>query len=68
MRLDPGQDNVPSGARARLSVVERDGVVWIWMGDPARADDTKIVELPWLADHGWTLTPSYLASRRTPSC
>jgi phenylpropionate dioxygenase-like ring-hydroxylating dioxygenase large terminal subunit len=41
-------------------VIERYNVVWIWMGDPARADDSKIVELPWLDDKGWTLTPGYL--------
>ena len=49
----PGQDSVPSGARVRAyPVAERYNVVWIWMGDPARADDSKIVELPWLADTG----------------
>jgi phenylpropionate dioxygenase-like ring-hydroxylating dioxygenase large terminal subunit len=57
----PGQDMVPSSARVRAyPVAERYNVIWIWMGDPARADDTKIVEMPWLSDHGWTLTPSYL--------
>ena len=36
----PGQDTVPSGARVRAyPVAERYNVVWIWMGDPARADD-----------------------------
>jgi phenylpropionate dioxygenase-like ring-hydroxylating dioxygenase large terminal subunit len=57
----PGQDSIPSSARVRAyPVAERYGVVWIWMGDPARADDSKIVELPWLDDKGWTLTPGYL--------
>ncbi len=38
----PGQDTVPSGARVRAyPVAERYNVVWIWMGDPARADDCK---------------------------
>ena len=38
----PGQDTVPSGARVRAyPVAERYGVVWIWMGDPARADNFK---------------------------
>jgi phenylpropionate dioxygenase-like ring-hydroxylating dioxygenase large terminal subunit len=57
----PGQTAVPSSARVRAyAVAERFNVVWIWMGDPARADAGKIVELPWLADPGWTLTPGYL--------
>ena len=30
------------------------------MGDPARADESKIVDLPWLASKDWTLTPGYL--------
>ena len=57
----PGQDTIPSSARVRAyPVVERYNVVWIWMGDPARADDSKIVEMSWLDDKGWTLTPGYL--------
>ena len=57
----PSQATVPSGARVRAyPVAERWNTVWIWMGDPARADDSKIVELPWLADPGWTATPGYL--------
>ena len=54
----PGQVEVLSGARVRAyPVAERWNVVWIWMGDSARADNSKIVELPWLADPGWTATP-----------
>lgn len=57
----PSQATVPSGARVRAyPVAERWNTVWIWMGDPARADDSKIVELPWLNDPGWTATPGYL--------
>ena len=57
----PSQDTVPSGARVRAyPVAERCNTVWIWMGDPARADAGRIVELPWLDDPGWTATPGYL--------
>jgi phenylpropionate dioxygenase-like ring-hydroxylating dioxygenase large terminal subunit len=57
----PGQDTVPAGVGVRAyPVTERYNVVWIWMGDPARADENKIVELPWLASKDWTLTPGYL--------
>src|SRR5262245_18501039 len=35
----PGQDRVPPDASVRTyPVVERWNAVWIWMGDPARAD------------------------------
>ena len=35
----PGQPNVPANARVRsYPVVEKMGLAWIWMGDPALAD------------------------------
>jgi phenylpropionate dioxygenase-like ring-hydroxylating dioxygenase large terminal subunit len=57
----PSQTTVPSGARVRAyPVAERWNTVWIWMGVPARAEASKIIELPWLTDPGWTATPGYL--------
>jgi phenylpropionate dioxygenase-like ring-hydroxylating dioxygenase large terminal subunit len=57
----PDQSTVPSGAQVRAyPVAEKWNVIWIWMGDPAFADATKIVDLPWLDDPKWALTPSYL--------
>jgi phenylpropionate dioxygenase-like ring-hydroxylating dioxygenase large terminal subunit len=57
----PGQRMVPRGAKVRsYPVQERWGVVWIWMGEPARADETKIPNLHWLADPTWTGTPGYI--------
>ena len=54
----PGQSLVPRGARVRsYPVREKWSVAWIWMGDPAKADESKIPNLPWLADPGWTATP-----------
>lgn len=39
----PGQDIIPANARVRsYPVTERHGWVWVWMGDPARADETLI--------------------------
>jgi phenylpropionate dioxygenase-like ring-hydroxylating dioxygenase large terminal subunit len=50
----PGQDTVPSAARVRsYPVVERQGMAWIWMGEPARADAAQIVSHPWHEDPGW---------------
>lgn len=47
----PGQDRVPPSARVRsYPIVEKDGFVWIWMGDPRAADPAQIVDYPFHAD------------------
>lgn len=47
----PGQATIPPMAGVRsYAVVEQDRVVWIWMGDPANADASKIVRYPWHND------------------
>lgn len=47
----PGQDRIPERARVRsFPVVERDAFLWIWLGDPARADESEIVPYPWHND------------------
>lgn len=57
----PGQRDVPKGARVHVyPVAERHGYVWIWMGDPARADEALIPDysrltLPHLGRHGIAL-------------
>jgi len=51
----PGQRSVPPQAWARrYPTVERHGLVWIWMGDPARADESLIFDLPQFSDPHWT--------------
>jgi vanillate O-demethylase monooxygenase subunit len=43
----PFQDSVPSVLRVRsYPVVERDELVWVWMGDPALADPSQVVRYP----------------------
>jgi phenylpropionate dioxygenase-like ring-hydroxylating dioxygenase large terminal subunit len=57
----PGQSLIPRGAKVRsYPVCEKWGAVWIWMGEPARADASKVPSLPWLADPKWTATPGYI--------
>jgi phenylpropionate dioxygenase-like ring-hydroxylating dioxygenase large terminal subunit len=53
----PGQDSVPPQARVRAyPVVEKFRWVWIWMGDPQRADPALIPNW-WWADHAeWAFT------------
>ena len=49
------QPDLPKGARVhRFPLVERDGIVWIWPGDPQAADPADIPDAPWLMDPGWT--------------
>ena len=53
----PGQTTIPANAGVRsFPVVERWHWVWIWPGDPALADPSKIPDL-WWADHpDWQFT------------
>jgi phenylpropionate dioxygenase-like ring-hydroxylating dioxygenase large terminal subunit len=53
----PGQDSVPPQARVRAyPVLEKFNWVWIWMGDPAKADPALIPNW-WWADHPeWAFT------------
>ena len=57
----PGQTNIPPQARVRAyPVLEKFGWVWIWMGDPARADPALIPNW-WWAEH-----PDWAFSRPDP--
>lgn len=48
----PGQDRIPDKARVRAyPVVEKNEFIWIWMGDPALADESLIVDYPYNDDH-----------------
>jgi vanillate O-demethylase monooxygenase subunit len=44
----PGQVKIPDSAQVRsYPVVEKDRFVWVWLGDPAKADPAKILDFPW---------------------
>ncbi len=50
----PSLRRAPGHAKQRsYPVRERGPVVWIWMGDAAKADDSLIVDLPWLDSDAW---------------
>lgn len=56
----PGQQ-VPAGTRVRsFPVVERHRFIYVWMGDPAEADETKIISFPLLEDPNWSFTKTRL--------
>jgi vanillate O-demethylase monooxygenase subunit len=45
---------IPSAARVRqFPVIERYSAVWIWMGDPARADPESIVPFDFMVPERW---------------
>jgi phenylpropionate dioxygenase-like ring-hydroxylating dioxygenase large terminal subunit len=57
----PGQDQIPPTAKVRTyPVVERYKWIWLWMGDPALTDDSKIPDFHWLDDPNWGANSSYL--------
>ncbi len=50
----PGQDRIPSGFKVQhFPVVEKDALIWIWMGDVELADENDIIGCPWHADPKW---------------
>jgi vanillate O-demethylase monooxygenase subunit len=51
----PTQSRVPFGAHvASYPTMERDGLVWAWLGEPGRARLHRVPELPWLTEPGWS--------------
>lgn len=56
----PGQERIPGSAKARTyPVVERYDFVWIWLGDPALADESKIPNFFWMTDPDWAISDGY---------
>lgn len=50
----PTQSKIPPNAKVRsFPIVERYGLLWIWMGAPARADTSKIVRIENCDDPNW---------------
>jgi vanillate O-demethylase monooxygenase subunit len=50
----PGQDEIPGNTRVdTYRVIERSGWIWIWPGNPERADPNAIPAVPWLNNPDW---------------
>lgn len=47
----------------RYALVERGPLVWIWMGDAARADESLLREQAWLGDAAWASSQGYFDLR-----
>src|SRR5688572_796905 len=57
----PSQDMVPATAKVRAyPLVQKNQWVWIWMGDPAKADPKLIEDFHWMDDPAWRSAGSYL--------
>ncbi len=55
----PGQDRIPALLDVpSYPLVEKDKLVWIWLGDPAAADPSAIVSYPYHGDPAWSFRPS----------
>lgn len=51
----PGQPMIPANARVRsYPIVENMGLAWIWMGDPALAEPSRVFDLPQYHDPNWS--------------
>lgn len=52
----PSQPDAPIPPQARVPrypVIERDGVVWVWPGDPARCEERQPPRTPEVGDEQW---------------
>jgi phenylpropionate dioxygenase-like ring-hydroxylating dioxygenase large terminal subunit len=57
----PGQDQIPPGMCVRgFPLVERHGMLWIWMGDAERANADEIVDVHWNQAPGWPTAQGYI--------
>jgi len=56
----PGQERIPPNARVQsFPAVQRKRLIWVWMGDPAQADDTLIPDTFSIQHPGWRTKPGY---------
>lgn len=52
----PSQEDMPIPPQARVQsfpLIEQDGLVWVWPGDPAKCNDRKPPRTPEVADPAW---------------
>ncbi len=57
----PSQQVCPRGVGIhRYAAVERGPIVWVWMGDPELADESRVPHQPWMEDASWECSSGYL--------
>lgn len=53
----PGQARIPPSLSVKAyPVLDRFGLVWIWMGDPARASEDELFPVEHYGEAGWTVS------------
>jgi vanillate O-demethylase monooxygenase subunit len=53
----PGQQRIPPSVKVKsYPVLDRFGLVWIWMGDPALASEDKLFPVEHYGEAGWTVS------------
>lgn len=53
----PGEKQVPKGTHVRcFPIAERYRYLWLWMGDPERADESLIPDYSRIVEPGWATT------------
>lgn len=57
-----GRQVIPPGSGVRsYPAAERNGAIWVWMGNPDDADPTRIIDFNFVADTGnWSSATGYL--------
>jgi phenylpropionate dioxygenase-like ring-hydroxylating dioxygenase large terminal subunit len=56
----PSSASCPKGIGvARYVVVEKGPLIWIWMGDPALADESLLPEQEWISQPDWASSSGY---------
>ncbi|MGE3244797.1 MAG: Rieske 2Fe-2S domain-containing protein [Beijerinckiaceae bacterium] len=57
----PGQERIPADMKVRtFPLVEKQKLLWIWMGDPALAREEDILDWPYLDHPDWVYKQDYL--------
>lgn len=58
----PGQDAIPTATSdvRRYPTVERYTFVWIWLGDPEKADPSLLPDVHYMTDPAWAVADGYL--------
>jgi phenylpropionate dioxygenase-like ring-hydroxylating dioxygenase large terminal subunit len=57
----PSQERIPPAARVKsFPIIEKNHWLWIWTGDPSRADPKLIEDFHWMDDPAWGFGGNYL--------
>jgi len=57
----PAQPRIPPQAKVRtFPIIERHRWIWVWMGDPARADPALLPDTQWLDHPDWRSLDGYI--------